>query len=89
MDNVIVILGSCLLVLGIILAILMITIIIKFRSTNFSNNNIKDISNNVTSSVNNDELIAVITAAVSMYYIAESGVVPMFRVKSIKKANRR
>ncbi|HEY8390787.1 MAG TPA: hypothetical protein VIL26_07580 [Clostridia bacterium] len=88
MDNVIVILGSCLLVLGIILAVLMITIISKLKSVNFSNNN-KDVSDNVISSVNNDELIAVITAAVSMYYIAESGVVPMFRVKSIKKANRR
>lgn len=88
MDKLIVILGVCLLILGIILAILMISIILMQRSGRFSNP--KTIfENTVTNSVNNEELIAVIAAAVSMYYIAESGVVPLFRVKSIKKADRR
>ena len=89
MEKLIVILGISLLILGIILVVLMISIILMQRSGRFSNN-AKFISNNInTTSTNNDELVAAITAAVSMYYIVDTGIVPLFRVKSIKKAYRR
>ncbi|HEY8418936.1 MAG TPA: hypothetical protein VIL03_00640 [Clostridia bacterium] len=38
---------------------------------------------------NKEEFLAVIIAAISMFYQNQDGVVPLFRVKSIKKANRR
>lgn len=37
----------------------------------------------------NEELLAVIIAAISMCYENQDGVVPLFEVKSIKKVNRR
>ncbi|HEY8424035.1 MAG TPA: hypothetical protein VIL23_04675 [Clostridia bacterium] len=38
---------------------------------------------------NKDELLTVILAAISMFYESQDAVVPLFRVKSIKKVNRR
>lgn len=89
MDKLILILGICLLILGIILAVLMISIIVMQKSGKLYSNNKAVYDNKATNQVNNDELIAVITAAISMFYINESGIVPLFRVKSIKKADRR
>lgn len=85
MEKLIVILGICLLILGIILAILMISIIIMQKSGKLYSNNRAVFDDTAAKQVNNDELIAVITAAISMFYINESGIVPLFRVKSIKK----
>ena len=88
MDKIIVALGISLLVLGVILAILMISIIVMYRAGrlgSFQNND----NNTLSTQNNNDELIAVITAAISMYYLDTTGTNQLFRVKSIKKANRR
>ncbi|HEY8444447.1 MAG TPA: hypothetical protein VIL24_06595 [Clostridia bacterium] len=38
---------------------------------------------------NKEELYAVIVAAINMFYQNQDGVVPLFKVKSIKKVNRR
>ncbi len=88
MDKIIVALGISLLVLGVILAILMISIIVMYRAGRFGNFQNND-NNMLPTQNNNDELIAVITATISMYYLDITGTNQLFKVKSIKKANRR